>query len=81
MKTTIEISDDLLKRSRSAAKREGTTLRNVVEDGLRLALHERKQRPAKTITLPIYGGSGMTDEFHDADWERIRAASYRGHGA
>jgi len=81
IKTTIEISDDLLRRSRIVAKREGSTLRTLVEDGLRLALKARKQRPSKQITFPVYGGSGMTEEFHDARWERIRDEIYRGHGS
>ncbi|MEZ5458677.1 MAG: type II toxin-antitoxin system VapB family antitoxin [Steroidobacteraceae bacterium] len=46
MKTTIEITDDLLTRAKRIAQRDGTTLRELVEDGLRRTLKEREQ-PAK----------------------------------
>ena len=38
MKTTIEIADDLLTRSREFARERGLTLRALVEEGLALAL-------------------------------------------
>jgi hypothetical protein len=34
MKTTVEISDSLLREARKLARREGTTLRALVEQGL-----------------------------------------------
>ena len=38
MKTTIELPDDLLGRIRKVAKREGATLKSLIEEGLHLAL-------------------------------------------
>ena len=43
MKHVIEITDDLLKRAKRIAQRDGTTLRELVEDGLRRTLKEREQ--------------------------------------
>ena len=40
MKTTIDISDDLALQAKELAKREGTTLRAVIEQGLRLKLEQ-----------------------------------------
>jgi Arc/MetJ family transcription regulator len=46
MKTTIDTADGLVKDARRTAQREGTTLRALVEDGLRRILGERAQRSA-----------------------------------
>ena len=42
MKTTIEISDPLLREARKLAEREGVTLRALVERGLRRVVTETK---------------------------------------
>ena len=41
MKTTLDISDELLARAKRHAKKTGRPLRAVVEEGLRLALETR----------------------------------------
>jgi hypothetical protein len=81
MKTTIEISDELLERSRKTAKREGTSLRALVEEGLHLVLKSRCRTRAGEVRFPVHGGSGLTEEFRGAGWERIRDEIYRDHGA
>jgi len=81
MKTTIEISDELLERTRKAAKREGSTLRALIEEGLHLALKSRRHRRPGEVRFPVYGGSGLTEEFRGAGWERIRDEIYRDRGA
>jgi len=80
MKTTIEIADDLLRRSRHVATREGVTLRALVEEGLRLALQTRERRPAGQFRMQTFEGDGLTAEFRDAGWERIRDEVYRDRG-
>lgn len=44
MKTTIEIASALLKEAKRAAAKEGSTLRALVEEGLRSALETRRKR-------------------------------------
>ena len=43
MKTTIELPDDLLERGKAAARRENSTLKALIEEGLRMALRARKR--------------------------------------
>jgi len=78
MKTTIEITDELLERAREAARRERTTLRSLVEEGLRLTLDRKNERSAFRLRDESVGGRGLTPEFQGAAWERIRDAAYGG---
>ena len=57
MKTTIEIADALLKEAQKVAARENTTLRALVEDGLRKALDERRRKaqPFKLKLVTVRG--------------------------
>lgn len=81
MKTTIELSDDLLNRVRAVARRDGDSLRTIMEEGLRLALaaREMRRKPSR-FALRTFGGqgteAGLTPEFEGAGWERLRAAAY-----
>jgi len=81
MKTTIEINDELFARSRKAAQREGKTLRALVEEGLRLALQARGKNSEPGFAMPVFGSGGLSDEFKDAGWEKIRNAIYEQAGS
>jgi len=76
MKTTVDIADDLLKRSQQLAKREGSTLRAVLEEGLRLVLKDRRTPGSRPFRFPTFGKGGLNAEFGDADWEKIRTTIY-----
>lgn len=82
-KTTIELPDALLAEAKEVAARERTTLRALVEAGLR-AVVERKQRPdgpGFRLRDVRFGGDGLQPEFQDAHWERLRDAAYEGRGS
>lgn len=82
VKTTIEIDDDLFKRAQQIVRKEKTTLRALVEQGLRMVLKEKQpNKPKKFPPLVTIGGGGLTDEFKNASWEKIRDAIYKGRGA
>jgi len=81
MKTTIEIADDLFVRAQKLACREKTTLRALTERGLRLVLNEKRVAPRKLPPLVTVLGHGLTDEFKNASWDKIRAEIYLRHGA
>ena len=77
MKTTIEINDELLTRAKEACRREGKTLREIVEAGLRLALKSVPARPAPK-RLPVSTAQpGFTAEFADADWAQMKEEGRR----
>jgi hypothetical protein len=81
MKTTIEIADDIFERAQQVARREKTTFRSLTEEGLRLVLKEKQRKPSPLPPLLTVRGGGLTDEFKNADWEKIRDELYRGPGA
>jgi hypothetical protein len=82
MKTTVEISEDLFARSREVVKREGTTLRNLIEEGLRAALARREQvaTPYHWPDLSV-DGKGLAPEIEEGGWEPLRDRIYAGRGA
>ena len=80
MKTTIELPDELLARTRRVAQRDGATLKALIEEGLHLALRARARKPAASLRIRPFQGDGLTPEFQNADWNAIRDEIYRGRG-
>jgi hypothetical protein len=80
MKTTLDIADPLLREARKIAARERTTLRALVEQGLRRIIAEKSRRPAFRLRDASFGGRGLNPEFADAGWDRIRDLMYEGRG-
>jgi Bacterial antitoxin of type II TA system, VapB len=80
MKTTIDISDWLLREARRIAAREGTTLRSLVEEGLRRVIGEKKSRPAFRLRKASFMGRGLREELRGVRWERVRSVAYKGRG-
>jgi hypothetical protein len=76
MKTTIEISDDLMARSRRLLKQQGGTFRALLEEGLALALKARAGRRKSRITPVTFAGQGLQEPMRGQSWERIRDTIY-----
>ena len=81
MKTTIQIADSLLLEARRVAQRENTTLKALVEQGLRRTLAERKTQSGFRLRKATFKGKGLQRPLAGASWEEIREASYEGRGA
>ena len=79
MKTTIEISDALLREARKLAAREGVTLRALVERGLHRVVADAK-RPPFRMRDGRFGGNWLQPEVRDLSWDQIREMSYEGRG-
>ncbi len=80
MKTTVEISDELAKAAKEQAAREKTSLRALIEAGLRAVLRERSRRGRFQLRDASFRGNGLRPEFRSGSWERIREAAYEGRG-
>ena len=76
MKTTIEIADPLLEAARKAARRDGTTVRALVEHGLRLALDERRATPPFKLRDASVAGRGLQPQAESLSWDELRALAY-----
>jgi len=80
MKTTIEIADALLEAARRRASERGTTLRALVEEGLRRVLEGEKRASSFTLRDASVAGRGLRAEVREGGWERIIERAYEGHG-
>lgn len=76
MKTTIEIPDPLFRQARESAKRQGITMKLLIEQALRKTLAESQHKVPFKLREGSVNGQGLSAEFSDASWTRLRDASY-----
>jgi hypothetical protein len=80
MKTTVEISDQLLQSAKRMAAEEGTTVRALIEEGLRRVTQERAKKPKFRLRRVSFRGNGLHPEVQEGSWEPIRDLIYEGRG-
>jgi len=82
MKTTIDISDPLLREARAVAAREGTTVKALVEHGLRAVLSEqgKRRRTPFRIRKASFKGDGLRPEAAALGWGRLQELAYEDRG-
>jgi hypothetical protein len=81
MKTTIQIPDSLLKEAKKLANEKHTTLKAVIEEGLRRVLSDRnKSRGRFQLRNATFKGHGLQPHLAGAGWNQIRDMSYEGRG-
>lgn len=81
MKTTVDISKGLLDEARREAAREGTTVRDLIETGLRKELEGRARRGEFRLRRASFRGRGLQPELSGSSWDRIRDLAYEGRGS
>jgi hypothetical protein len=81
MKTTMQISDSIFEEARQLAVREHTTMKALVEEGLRKIISERKRKGPFRLRKAAFKGRGLQPRFAGASWEQVRDASYEGGGS
>lgn len=80
MKTTVEIPDSLFEEARKVAHHDRTTLKVLVEEGLRKIISDRKRRKGFRLRKVTFKGKGLQSPLTGASWEQIRELSYEGRG-
>ena len=78
MKITIDIAAPLLRDVRQLAARNGTTLRALVERGLRRVLEDGNR--SRTLRKVTFKGRGLRPELRDASREQLRVLAYESCG-
>ncbi|MFY9342947.1 MAG: DUF2191 domain-containing protein [Planctomycetota bacterium] len=81
MKTTVEIAADLLKQAKAVAARDKTTLRSLLEEGLRWALGRRRKATPFRLPDARVGGQGVQPGVSEGDWSSLRDTIYQGRGS
>ena len=81
MKTTVDIPDSLLDEARSVADKEGTSVKVLVEEGLRRVILERKKAKRFRLRKTTFRGKGVQPEVTEGSWEKIREMIFEGRGA
>jgi CRISPR/Cas system-associated protein Csm6 len=81
MKTTVDIQDNLLRRARKLAADEKTTVRALIEEGLRRVIEERRGAKAFRLRKASFKGKGLQPHLAGSSWDEIRNISYEGRGA
>ena len=80
MKTTVNIADPLLSAAKLLAAEERTTLRALIEEGLRRVLERRQRQSPFKLRRASFRGNGPQPNITEGHWERIRDLIYEGRG-
>ena len=72
MKTTVEMSEPLFRSAKELAQRNQTTLRALIEEGLRRVINDSQRQSKSAFKLKkasVCGHTVLSDE--PAHWQRI----------
>jgi predicted transcriptional regulator len=76
MKTTVELPDELLREAQELARAEGTTMRSVLEEGLRTVIARHRRAQGFSLRDASVDGRGLRPDVAEAGWDKIRELSY-----
>jgi hypothetical protein len=80
MKTTVEIADAVFEAARRLAERERTTLRALIEEGLRRVAASRRESRDFRLRRCTFKGKGLSPDLAGRGWDAVRARAYDEHG-
>ncbi len=72
MKTTVNLPDQLLREAQELARRGRTTLRELIETGLRAVVKQRSIQNRFVLDDASVDGRGLQPALRGASWEQIR---------
>lgn len=81
MKTTFDIANNILIRSRGVARRERVPLKDLVEEGLLLVVEKHEARTRRQVEPVTFKGKGLCADFKGRGWSDIRDVIYEGRGS
>jgi hypothetical protein len=76
MKTTIDIADALLEDAKQIAHREGTTLKALIEAGLRREIESRVKKPSFKLRDASVRGKGLHPDVQGMPLRQIIEVTY-----
>ena len=77
MKTTIDLSDALFEQTKRAAAQRGTTMRALIEEGLRLVLEREPPKKPFVMRDGSVNGNGLQPGMREGDWNQVASMIYR----
>jgi len=81
MKTTVELPDSLRREAKRVALRERTTVRALIERGLRTVLDHRRPAARFALRQASFRGDGLAAGTSLRDWDAVRDLVYTERGA
>lgn len=76
MKTTVNLPDELVREAQELARQQRTTLRELIETGLRAVVRQRTTDSTFVLEDASVDGQGLQPAFRGASWDQIRNAIY-----
>ncbi len=80
-KTTVDLPESLLREAKKVAVQERTTVKALIERGLRAAIADRRRRKAFTLRDASFQGDGLVAGQSLQDWNAIRDQIHAERGA
>lgn len=81
MKITLNLDDTLIEEAQCLAARDQTTLRALIEEGLRRVVNERKWTTGFRLKDASFRGEGLQPGVQEGSWEQLRRLVYESHGS
>jgi hypothetical protein len=80
MRTSVDLPDSLLRRARKLARERGTTLRQILIEGLTATLERKAPVQKYRLKDRSYGDGGLVNGLSWSDTERLDELAYGDRG-